>query len=163
MAAKKRPNSSKPSAKAYYAAYPVKAPKNKIRSLERHLKKFPEDRQAKEALKNAKAGNANICGGKKPTGRGLQIGFMVKKDKPKGYVMEKKYLGRRATEEQQKVMQIQSKFRKVANIQRHLGKAAIKESNQRANQYAEQLKVLNDRIKNEERMKQKSLKNNKAA
>lgn len=41
-----------PSRKAYYAAYPTKAQKHRERRLERHLKKYPNDVQAKQALKN---------------------------------------------------------------------------------------------------------------
>lgn len=40
-----------PSRKAYYAAYPAKAQKQRERRLARHLKKHPEDAQAKQALK----------------------------------------------------------------------------------------------------------------
>lgn len=101
MASKKGSSNAQ---KARYSRYESESrgEKNKAAKLKRHLKKFPNDKVAQEALKNPQ-----ISGAKKRLGRGV---FVYTDKDGKAH-----YAGGRLTEAQRVSLRVQSIIRKAHN------------------------------------------------
>lgn len=113
------------SKKEHFAGYSAIANKNRVKRVERHLKKYPEDKQAASALSDGLGYRR-----KKPTGKGLRFPMLTKK--PNGdYIEEFRNVSGRASKPQLKYLKMLSLARKAKNRANYLGKEALEAKNSR--------------------------------